>query len=101
MVQPGTRPDAVAFGPETRSVQSPLLSSRQWPSAPRRTTRPTAGGVAPAASGGSNPAPAFGGGLRPPYGPRASLTTFGSAALFIARPPASSVVALPEKNIAA
>jgi hypothetical protein len=65
--QPTGRPDAAAFGPLTRSVQSPLLSSFQRPEGVFFTIRPTAGGggFAPLI-GGSKATPLFGGGFCPP-----------------------------------
>ena len=76
------RPEALARFPETNAVQSAPLSSRQRASSPRRTMSPTAGGCAAGCMGGSNALPAFGGGLRPAYGPRGSLTAFGGSLLF-------------------
>ena len=77
-----------AFAPLTKSVQSPLLSSIQRPTAFCLTMRPTRGGAGFAGlSGGLKLAPSFGGGFWPPYGPAGLLTTFGGKPRFICAPP--------------
>src|SRR5882724_4535419 len=103
--QPTVRPELAALGPETLAVQSWLLSSIHWPAAFFLTMRPTGlVGRLAAAMGGEKAAPELGGGLTPPYGPLASLTTSGGKAKRVpmaAPPPPRIVEALPDSKIAA
>src|SRR4029453_17011644 len=95
--QPTGRPDSRARGPLTKSVQSIPLSSRQAPSAPFLTIKPTGGGDGFAGfRGGLKGVPLLGGGFTPPYGPSGLLTTLGGKP---PRPP-SIVEAFPEAKIA-
>src|SRR5262245_16482266 len=98
--QPTGRPDSLARGPLTKSVQSDPLSSRHTPSSPCLTISATAGGGGlRGLRGGLKPSDEFGGGFTPPYGPSGFPTTF----FLVPRSepgPLRTVEALPDSKIA-
>src|SRR5215216_4387388 len=99
--QPGIRPEAAAFVPDTHSVQSPLLSSIHRRAASFRTMRLTGGGVFVSLIAGTKFVPEFGGGFFPAYGPLGSSTGPGWAGVLrpVKRRP-TTVVPLPDSKMA-